>query len=232
VEKHPKTRRHDGASGGFTLVEMLVVIGIIGLLAGALIASFSHLKTSARQSQAQALVGETATALTAYLDRYREWPDALKERNGKMEMDEVACWVLQENKLLDVVVKKWSESDQKWTWEKDMGSAGNSLDRFGLLDPWGRAGLRRNPAITSESAIIEGGTKLSDHRLQYRLDTNFDGVIDGNDDMKPPKGLAVRASVIVWSRGPDGKDDFESSGKRYPQDDRLSWNYGLSRSGE
>ena len=226
MEMHVTKRRLDRTRDGFTLVELLVVIGMIGLLAGALIASFSHLKTSARQSQAQALVGEVATALTAYLDRYREWPDALK---GRTEMDEKACWVLQENKLLDVVVKKWNETSQKMEWE---GPTGNSLDRFGLLDPWGRAGLRRNPSIGDAGAAIEGGTKLSDHRLQYRLDTNYDGVIDGSDDDPPPKGLAVRASAIVWSRGPDGKDDFESSGKRYPLDDRLSWNYGLSRSGQ
>jgi len=206
---------------GFTLVEMLLVIGIIGLLAGALIGSFSHFKTAGRQAQAQALVSEAATALTAYLQQNREWPEALLERT---EMDEKACWALQQAKLMDVVIKKWSDSSQSWVDNSD------SLDRFGLLDPWGRAALKKNPSLGSASAALEDGTKLSDHRLQYRLDTNYDGIIDSSDDYPPPKNIPVRASAIVWSRGPDGKDDFTSSSKRYPQDDRLSWNYGESRS--
>ena len=211
---------------GFTLIELLTVIGIIGLLAGVLVAAFSHLKVTARQAQAQALVGEVATALTAYVERYRAWPDALLNRT---EMDEKACWVLQEKRMLDLT--GWTvKNNTDGTTTKTLNSG--SLDRFGLLDPWGRAALKRTPSISSASATIDGGTKLSEHRLQYRLDTNYDGVIDSEDDNPPPFNQKVRASVIVWSRGPDGKDDFESSAKRYPQDDRLSWNYGAARSKE
>ena len=207
--------------GGFTLVEMLVVIGVIGLLAGALLGAFTHLKTSARQAQAQALVGEVATALTAYLQQYREWPEALTKRT---EMDETACWVLQQAKLLDVTGKRVASDG---TIEENK----SSLDRFGLLDPWGRAALRRTPSISSSEVTIEGGRKLSEHRLQYCLDLNYDGYVDALDK-SPIKDQKIRASAIVWSRGPDGKDDYEASGKRYPIDDRLSWNYGQARSKE
>jgi len=197
---------------------MLVVLGIIGLLAGALIGSFSHLKTTARQAQAQALTSEVATALTTYLQRYRQWPDALIKRT---EMDDVACWVLQSKKLLDVTSKK-EESDGTVVMNAD------SLDRFGLLDPWGRAALKKNPTITGADTKIEGGRMLSDHRLQYRLDLNYDGYVDSDEGS--PMGQKIRASAIVWSRGPDGLDDFTDKDKRYPRDDRLSWNYGGAQS--
>lgn len=216
-EKRQRLRK----CAGFTLVEMLVVIGVIGLLAGALLGAFSHLKTAARQSQAQALVSEVATALNAYLQQYREWPDALKNRT---EMDDTACWILQSAKLLDVTPKK-EKTNSDGTVTVSVNE--NSLDRFGLLDPWGRAALRKNPTISSAGVNIEGGKKLSDHRLQYRLDLNYDGYVDSSEDS--PKGLKIRASAIVWSRGPDGEDDFNSSG-RYPKDDRLSWNLGGAQS--
>ena len=226
-----KEKRMRHPRGGFTLVEMLVVLGIIGLLAGALIGSFAHLKTTARQTQAQTLVGEVNTALSLYLQRYGKWPDELmKGENGgsaptRMEMDTEACWVLQNKKLLDVIVKVWSDSAQEWKWvsEKD----GGSLDRFGLMDPWGRAALKRNPSISGADSKVEGGVQLSDHRIQYRLDVNYDGYVDSEEGS--PFGLKVRASALVWSRGPDGKDDFQDKNKPYPRDDRLSWNYGGSR---
>ena len=49
--------------GGFTLVEMLVVIGIIAILAVSLLGAFTYVKTIAWQSRAQAQVSQVATAL-------------------------------------------------------------------------------------------------------------------------------------------------------------------------
>jgi len=216
-------KRQRDLNGGFTLVEMLVVVGILGILAAALIGSFSHLQVTARQAQAQTLASEVATAFTVYLQRERSWPT---EWVTSKEMDEKVCRVFQRKHLFDVT-----------TYELDSG--GNptltvnkqSLDRFGLLDPWGRAALRRNPGISSSGVTVEGGAKLADHRLQYRLDTDYDGFVDSSEGA--PEGVKIRASVIVWSRGPDGKDDFDSNNPkargRYPYDDRLSWNHGQAR---
>jgi len=197
-------------SPGFTLVEMLVVIGILGILAATLITSFSHVKMTARQAQAQTLAAETATALTLYLQQERGWGKILP---AKEEMDAEACGVLQGMNLLDLS-----------TYKKD--SSGNitaeinpdSLDRYGLLDPWGRALLRANPNL-GEGAVAE-------HRLQIRLDADFNGYVDAGEGA--PEGMKVRAVAIVWSRGPDGKDGSDK--KRYPGDDRLSWSYAQSRS--
>lgn len=198
--------------GGFTLVEMLVVIGMIGILAATLVGSFSHVQTTARQSQAQAQVSEVATAFNLYLQQEREWPAAWLT---KTEIDEDVCKVFQNKHLLDLTT--WSTNSVKINAE--------SLDRFGMLDPWGRAALRRNPKASSANTSI-GGVKLSDHRIQYRLDQDFDGYVDSGEGA--PKGTKIRGSVLVWSRGPDGKDASTQS-KRFPGDDRLSWNYGQAR---
>jgi hypothetical protein len=100
------------------------------------------------------------------------------------------------------------------------------LTGSGLLDPWGRAALRRNPTVTSADAVIDG-IKLSNHRIQYRLDLDLNGYINSSEDS--PQGVTIRASAIAWSRGSDGEDDFNDSSKRYPDDDRLSWSHGAAK---
>ena len=216
-------QRSKHACGGFTLVEMLVVIGIIGIMSIALFSSFSHLKTAARQAQAQSLVAEVATAFTAYLQKEREWPDEWVGENGgpsKTEMDDEVCLVFQKKRMIDLTTYKVVKGEYVLNKE--------SLDRFGLLDPFARAALQRNPTDSKTAKVPSGGT-FESHRLQFRLDTNYDGFVDSSDKFPPPKNIRVRASAIVWSRGPDGKDDFESKSGRYPDDDRLSWPYGKSR---
>lgn len=199
--------------GGFTLVEMLVVIGIIGILSVSLLGSFGYLKTTAWQSRAQAQVSQVAAALSVYLQNERAWPDALL---NKTEFDADACAILQKTKTVDL---------STWTKLPTEGAAGsgtlndNSPDRFGLLDPWGRAIMRKYPQAME--------SQVKDHRLQYRLDKDFDGYVDASEGS--PKGVKVRASVLVWSRGPDGFDDADGKNpkakRRYPYDDRLSWSY-------
>ena len=192
---------------GFTLVEMLVVIGIIGILATSLVGSFSFMQKTARQAQAQALASEVATALALYLQQNGEWPKALLE---KTEMNTNACGVLKG--LLDTDT-----------------SPNDGMDRFGLLDPWGRAAVKRSTSV-SESDKLPNGERLIDHRIQYRLDKGYDGYVDTDDGA--PQGVSIRASAIAWSRGPDGQDDFASKNpkaSRYPYDDRLSWNHAKAK---
>jgi prepilin-type N-terminal cleavage/methylation domain-containing protein len=194
-------------NAGFTLVEMLVIIGIIGILASALVSSVSHLKRTAKRTRAQSAVNNVKVALNAYLQSEREWTD---EMIKVLEVDYDVAKILSEAKLLDLTVP-------------DNPATSTSLDRFGFLDDWGRFELRRNPDISSDSETGTDGISIKDHRLQFRLDTDYDGFVDGTEGS--PNGLKFRASVIVWSRGPDGEDDFENSGVRYPKDDLISWNH-------
>lgn len=194
---------------GYTLVEMLVVIGIIGLLSITLLSSFSYLKTTAWQTHAQSQATQIATALSVHLQTKRSWPDELL---GKTEFDADACYALQKYKIADVT-----------TWKANGDKNEDSPDRYGLLDPWGAAIMRKNP-LSSENDVKR-------HRLQYRLDINLDGVVDASEGA--PKNVPVRCSALVWTRGPDGVDDFTGENprarNRYPYDDRLSWNYGQAK---
>ncbi len=209
-------KRQYPLSGGFTLVEMLVVIGIIGILAATLIASFSNMKTAARQSQAHNLVVEVATAMSLYAQKEREWP-ALWLNKDDVGMDQEVCWVLQDKKLFDVTTYKYSGDVVMNLLQANINP--QSTDRFGLLDPWARAALRKTPTVSDRDKVDSGGT-FADHRLQFRLDKNFDGKVDDQDGAPP--GVEVRASAIVWSRGPTADKTFEKTGIP-TKENRYSW---------
>jgi len=51
------------SKSGFSLIEMLVVIGIISVLSGALIMGIDRVRKTAQRSKAQEIVSNTATAL-------------------------------------------------------------------------------------------------------------------------------------------------------------------------
>ena len=210
-DMHLKNKAHR-LNNGFTLVEMLLVIGILGILSASLLSSFSYVKTAARQSQAQSLVSEVATAFTMYLQKEREWDTDII---NKTEMDEDVCRFFQDQKLLDLTTYKLDASGKLSGTKND-----RSLDRFGMLDPWGRGALKKNDTQSAKDPV-DSRSSFQDHRIQFRLDKDYDGFVDGNEGS--PKNVKVRASVLVWTRGPDGIDDFEKGGRRYPYDDRLSW---------
>ncbi len=198
---------------GFTLVEMLVVMGIIGLLVAVLAGAFGFAQTTARQTQAQELVSNVATALSLYIQREGAWPTEILNSGGIVNNQ--VCKVLQQARLLDV------------TTVKDDGTINqNSPERFGLFSPWGQRMIRRIPKTTASLGALPSDTLLCKHILQFRVDSNLDGKIDSSDGqlgaIPGDQGSTIRASAIVWSCGPNGKADGNTGAKKAGEN-RQSW---------
>ena len=89
----------NNAKSAFTMIEMLVVIGIIGILASVLLATFSGATGSARATQCEANIRNLANAAQTYAMREANgyfpaagsfnYLDANKIRKGKLKRDDL-----------------------------------------------------------------------------------------------------------------------------------------------
>lgn len=169
---------------GFTLVEMLVVIGIIAVLIGASIGGYAKMTKTAERAKGQELVSNVAVALTELFQQNGVWPRALASQGGSDgQLDEKAARPLV--KYLSLTLK-------------DDKLAGN--DRFGVVTPWATAVIKSKGTSAKLSDKI-GTATIGDHRLHYALDLDGDGAIAANVGGETVK---IRATAAVWCIGKDG----------------------------
>jgi len=197
---------------GFTLIEMLVVIGIIAVLIGASIVGYTKMTQTADKTKAQELVDNVATALTALYQKDGNWPKRLALGGG-------SDGVLDENTTLPLAKAGYFSLTTVGTG-KDMKLAGN--DRFGLVTPWASLILKRKGKEATVSDLVSGKTDL---RLHYALDLDGDGIIKGAS--VGGVSVDIRATAAVWCAGKDGIIAPYSTGGR--ADDVYSWTPGQTR---
>lgn len=193
---------------GFTLIEMLVVIGIIAVLTGASIAGYSKMVKSAERAKCQELVSNVATALTALYQREGAWPKRLIS-NGASGDGEL-------NKEAALPLAKGGYFSLGHTDTKLIGA-----DRFGILTPWAAAVVKKRGTGASEGDAV-GSKTVKDHILRYALDLEGRGVVEANVGGATVK---IRATAAVWCGGKDGVIDAYPSRR----DDVYSWTQGQTQ---
>jgi prepilin-type N-terminal cleavage/methylation domain-containing protein len=191
---------------GFTLVEILVVIGIIVILTGASIGGFSSVTKAAEKTKARELVSDAATALSSIYQKTGYWPRkiaAAGENDGKLDKDVAPA--LEGYLSMNI-------SNGKLI----------GLDRFGIVSPWATAVLKRSGASAGESTVVstakDGTHSVDDHILHFAVDVDGDGITEatvGGDSVN------IRAVAVVWCAGRDGK--MEPYSARNKSDDVYSW---------
>ena len=198
---------------GFTLVEMLVVIGIIVALMGVTLASVSTFLKSAEKARCRELVSNTATALAVLFQREGSWPKLLRQGHGGNNLlDEKAALPLAKGGYMTLTMN-----------DKKTQLAG--YDCFGIVTPWALAEIKRKGSSASLSTKVSGGGTIQDHILRYAIDLDGDGVIPGVQ--VGDETVDIRATAAVWCCGKDGKIEAYSVGQR--MDDIYSWTVGQTR---
>lgn len=197
---------------GFSLIEMLVVLGILAVLAGAGLGGYSFATRRAEQARVRELVSNVATALNVLYQRQNRWPPSLlseSQGNGRLTARAAAC--LAVNNLMSL---------------SSNNGVLSGLDRCGIVTPWATAVLKRlSTGDSGLSAKVPSGGTVQDHQLHFAIDDDGDGIVL----VRLGSGTRrVRSNAVVWSWGMNGKeDDYEASmAGRGKADDVFSWSRG------
>jgi len=180
------------ASEGFTLVELLVVIGIIALLAAILLPAINSVLKKGEQTKAQAQVKALATAWKNYYNEYGKWPVTNNNCIGRNDLfaregiNGSYGVPMNSNLVMLLSPNLYDNKGFQSSTDEDMIKVYNpkritflefdkeAIDHtYSLVDPWGQTNM-------------------------FLFDLNDDAVITSR------LGVAVFDSVIVWSPGADG----------------------------
>ena len=216
---------------GFTLIEMLVVIGIIAILIGASLGGYSAMTKSADRTRCQELVSNVATALTMLFQNEEAWPKRLVGAadggaGGGQLLDENSAYALIANGRAYFSLTKAQSGDKL-----------GGHDRFGIVTPWAQAVIKSLGTSADKSSKV-GSKTVEDHILHFAIDLDGDGRITGVN--VGGQSIDVRATAIVWCCGKDGvidpypyangsggKGSSSKSGSR--SDDVYSWTPAQTR---
>lgn len=195
----------------FSLVEMLVVIGILSVLIGIGVNAFSGATRKAQQARTRAVVHDVATALETILNKEGAFPRRILAVGGTDgEMDENVAYELAKRKVMSLAYDSGSESNKKTLGQ----------DRCGVVTPWAQDVLRRSNSASSGTSVPSGGT-IKDHTIHFAVDTDGDGFVNASVGGESVK---IRASAVAWCCGRDGVMYRYSEGVRH--DCAYSWSRG------
>jgi prepilin-type N-terminal cleavage/methylation domain-containing protein len=79
-------------SRGFTFVELLSVVAIIGLLSAVVLASFSSMRAKARDVKRQSDLAQLQLATELYIDRFGHYPDETSGYGMLRSTDPTSLW--------------------------------------------------------------------------------------------------------------------------------------------
>ena len=192
---------------GFTIIELLVVVGIIGILMSVLVYGFSSSGKKAEQAKCYDFVKQVEQAISS-IQLDGNYPQSLiSVNNNDNGLDEKSAYCLA------------SKLGYKTQSERLAG-----FGRFGVVTPWAQTVIKNRGNSCSLSTKVPSGGTIRDHRLRIALDLDADGTVEA---VVGGESIRIRAAAAVWCGGADGKIEPYKLGQR--KDDVYSWSVGQTQ---
>lgn len=211
-----QTRRHRRHGlrqrAGFTLVELLAVIGILGLLMGILALTVTSVHIRTRVQKSQFVISQLAGAIRIFHNERGEYPPSYNTDYFGSELLVLALTGYQDE-----------DDDGKTGWGfRDKRDDGTVFERGKVYGPYNET-HRLQRARTSDSPVkFEFVDAFDTPILYYRYDSEEGYLASHNDEARddapnPPSNLGVylrgpgneyfRKDFVLISPGPDGRYD-------------------------
>ena len=192
---------------GFTIVELLVVVGIIGILMAVLVYGFAGSGKKAEKAKCYDFVKQVEQAIAAIQIDGNYSQALISANNNENGLDEKAAYCLA----------------SKLGYKTD-GERLSGFGRFGVVSPWAQTVIKNRGKSCSLSTKVPSGGTVRDHRLRIALDLDADGIVEA---IVGGESIRIRASAAVWCGGADGKIEPYKLGQR--KDDVYSWTVGQTQ---
>ena len=185
----------------FTLVELLVVIGIIAILAGMLMAGLMYAPAKAQKAKAQAEITTLLNAIKQFESAYGVLPMATTlSKDGTLSSANYKKMI----HLLQADAEGLSSDEEKALkkinkrWTKFLDIQGNEPGVF--TDPWGE----------DYNVVLDYDY---DGKISIK-EADADERIPGINVEKKDSKYTYRFSAVVWSKGADRKSNSTASNKQ------------------